>query len=82
MAATSAVVFYEGSFSGYNESVEGEEGDTPALALLMVVVGYLIAMLLTWRRPTRDLGQGILIGLTVGVPVAWAIAIGLFLSKL
>jgi hypothetical protein len=50
-------------------------------ALAMPTLGYLAAIGFTGRRATRRLGQGMLIGLTLTLPMALALLFGIFVSR-
>ena len=55
-----------------------------ALIAIPVVVGYLAGLVAAMRRPTRRLGFGMLIGLTLAFPVLWvlsAVVLSAFLSS-
>jgi hypothetical protein len=51
------------------------------LALSLPLLGYVAAIVLTVRRSTRRLGQGMLIGLTLILPLAFVITIGMAVSQ-
>jgi hypothetical protein len=61
-------------FSGYNHDYQpyALEPVWEGLTLATPAAGYLAAVVLTVRRGTRRLGQGMLIGLTALLPVAFA----------
>jgi hypothetical protein len=50
-------------------------------ALDMPPLGYLAAIVFTVRRSTRRLGQGMLSGLTLTLPIAVALLFGFFVSR-
>lgn len=50
-------------------------------ALAMPPMGYLAAIVFTCRRSTRRMGQGMLIGLTLTLPMALALLFGIFVSR-
>jgi hypothetical protein len=51
------------------------------LWLAIPVTGYLVAIVATVRRPTRHFGQGMLLGLTLLMPVAFAAWFGILVSN-
>jgi hypothetical protein len=53
-----------------------------SLPYAVVVCGYLIALIVTARRSTRRMGQGMLMGLTIMCPIAFAIAVAILLSMI
>ncbi len=46
-----------------------------ALIAIPVVVGYLAGLIAAIRRPTRRLGFGMLIGLSLAFPVLWVLSV-------
>lgn len=75
---------------GYDAVVSYDHENDPSysssslgwLTVSLPAVGYVAAIVLTVRRSTRRLGQGMLIGLTVMVPVGFGVAVWYFLSKI
>jgi len=87
VAAAAGVAFVNSIFTDHNSSYEFGGGPDSGGSLLgwtlpIAGAGYLVAILIKAQSPTRRLGQGMLIGLTVMLPVAGALAIAYFFSQL
>jgi hypothetical protein len=70
----------------WNTSYEEDSGTAlgavmGSSALAIPPLGYLVAIVLTVRRSTRRLGQGMLVGLTLTLPMALASLFGFFVSR-
>ena len=50
-------------------------------ALAIPVGGYTVAIVMTSRRSTTRIGQGMLMGLTILLPVAFAVLFGIGMSR-
>jgi len=89
MAGLFMVIFFVSVVAGYESSEEFGGGSSSVATrfwewLPFGVLGleYLAAIVVASRRPTRRLGQGMLIGLTVMWPFAFAIVVVVFFSML
>ena len=77
VAAAAGWAFFAAMVASYNLDENYLE-----LTPFVAVGGYLAAIILTIQRSTRQLGKGMLVGLTVMLPVAVGVAFLWFVSKL
>jgi len=87
MAAACGVALGRSLIDDYNGSYEFGGPDSRGDGVLLTFIlatggGYLVAGLVTHLSATHRLGQGMLIGLTLMLPVAGAVAVWWFFSQL
>ena len=70
-----AVVMAVGYVAGISPMIDDpydEEFASPGALLVIAVLGYVAAVVMTIKPPSRALGQGMLLGLSLLLPVAFA----------